>query len=127
MNKVYLIGNLVRDSEHRATGTGTSVCTFSLAVNRRFTNQDGKKEADFISIVAFKGLADNCIKFLRKGSQVAVSGSLQTRTYEKDGKKQYITEVVADEVSFLSKKEEGFSDTNDNPFSDEPVMDSVPF
>jgi len=134
MNKVYLIGNLTRDPEHRATTTGISVCTFSLAVNRRFASQDGKKEADFVPIVTWRGLADTCIKYLRKGSQVAVSGSLQTRTYEKDGVKRYMTEVVADEVEFLNRvggsenRDDYNSHSDENPFRDiSPVEDEVPF
>ena len=133
MNKIFLIGNLTRDPEHRVTTSGISVCTFSLAVNRRFSSQDGKREADFISIVAWRGLADTCIKFLRKGSQVAVCGSLQTRTYEKDGVKRYVSEVVADEVEFLNRvgssgdRQDDFSQ-DVNPFADiSPSEDEVPF
>ena len=131
MNKIFLIGNLTRDPEHRVTTSGISVCTFSLAVNRRFASQDGKREADFISIVTWRGLADNCTKYLRKGSQVAVCGSLQTRTYEKDGIKRYVSEVVADDVEFLNRI--GASDRQDspadeNPFADiSPIEDEVPF
>jgi len=106
MNKVFLIGNLTRDPELRTTtGTGTSVCSFSIAISRRGpAGADGKREADFIPIVVWRELAESCAKFLQKGSQVAVSGSIQTRNYEgKDGKRVFVTEVIAQEVKFLSR------------------------
>ena len=105
MNKCMLIGNLTRDPELRTTNSsGTSICTFTLAVSRRFANQQGEREADFIPIVVWRVQAENCAKYLRKGSQVAVSGSIQTRSYEaNDGSRRYVTEVVADEVQFLNR------------------------
>lgn len=103
MNKAILIGNLTRDPEKRATNSGASVCTFSIAVNRRFANQQGERETDFINIVAWRGLADTCATYLHKGSKVGVIGEIRTRTYEaQDGSKRYVTEVQADEVEFLS-------------------------
>ena len=104
MNKVYLIGNLTRNPEMRATQTGVSVCNFSIAVNRKFKDAaTGKQETDFFNIVAWRGLADLCGKFLMKGKKVAVTGSIQTRTYEdKMGKKCTAWDIVADEVEFLS-------------------------
>lgn len=108
MNKCILVGNLTRDPEHTATPSGVSVCRFSIAVNRNYTNSNGEREADFINIVTWRGLADNCGKFLTKGNKVAVSGSIQTRSYEdKDGNKRYSTEVVADDVEFLTPKNDG--------------------
>ncbi|WP_102411376.1 single-stranded DNA-binding protein [Beduinella massiliensis] len=106
MNKVILIGNLTRDPEMRTTQSGTSVCSFSIAVNRRFRNQQtGQQETDFINIVAWKQLADLCVNYLEKGRKVAVCGSIQTRTYQvKDGSKRAAFEVVADEVEFLTPK-----------------------
>ena len=114
MNKVMLIGNLTRDPDLRATGTGLAVCTFTLAVQRRFANRDSQtREADFIPVVVWRAQAENCAKYLHKGSQAAISGSLQTRSYDApDGSKRYVTEVVADEVQFLGRP--GGSDSNDD-------------
>lgn len=104
MNKVILIGNLTRDVEVNETLNGIKVARFTLAVQRRFTNADGEREADFINIVAWRQLADTCETYIRKGSKVAVSGAIQTRTFEaQDGTKRYITEVVAEEVEFLNR------------------------
>ena len=133
MNRAMLIGRLTRDPELRATPSGVSVCTFSLAVDRRF-KQDGQPQADFIPVVVWRGQADNCAKYLHKGSQAAVCGSIQTRTYDaQDGSKRYVTEVVAEEVQFLTPKPNGAengSQTAQNGF-DEPFQevtdDDVPF
>lgn len=104
MNKVYLIGNLTKDPELRATQTGVSVCNFSIAVNRKFKDaQTGKAETDFFNIVTWRQLADLCGKFLMKGKKVAVVGSIQTCTYEdKAGKKCTAWDIIADEVEFLT-------------------------
>ena len=103
MNRVQLIGNLTRDPETRTTGTGLTVCRFTLAVNRRMKKQDGTQEADYINITAWRALGENCAKYLSKGKKAGVSGSIQTRTYEaQDGSKRHAFEVVADEVEFLS-------------------------
>lgn len=104
MNKAILIGNLTRDPETRTTGSGLSVCTFTIAINRRFVNkQTGQREADFLNIVVWRELADLCARYLTKGRKVAVIGSIQSRSYDaQDGTKRYVTEVVADEVDFLS-------------------------
>ena len=103
MNKITLIGNLTNEPEKRATPNGTSVTTFTIAVNRR--GQD--KQTDFFRINAWRGLADTCAKFLTKGRKVAVVGELQARTYEaKDGKTKVNLDVQADEVEFLSSAEQ---------------------
>ena len=104
MNKAFLIGNLTRDPELRTTQSGISVCSFSIAINRRFRNQQtGQQETDFINIVAWRQLAELCSRYLTKGRKVAVCGSIQTRTYEaQDGSKRSAFEVVADEVEFLN-------------------------
>lgn len=112
MNKVILIGNLTKDPEISTTSNGVSVCRFSLAVTRRYTNANGDREADFINIVVWRALADNCHKFLKKGSKAAVVGTLQSRMYDAtDGTKRYVTEVVADEVEFISTKNFDGADT----------------
>ena len=104
MNKVFLIGNLTRDPEMRSTQSGVPVCNFSIAVNRRFRNaQTGQQETDFLNIVAWRQLAELCGRYLTKGSKVAVTGSIQTRTYEaQDGSKRSAFDIVADEVEFLT-------------------------
>ncbi len=102
MNKAILIGNLTRDPELRTAASGVPVCTFTLAINRRFTNKQGVREADFIPIVTFKQKAELCARYLTKGRKVAVEGVIQTRSYDaQDGTKRYVTEVVADEVEFI--------------------------
>ena len=102
MNKAILIGNLVADPELRKTQSDVSVCTFRIAVQRRFANQQGVREADFINIVAWRQTAELCAKFLTKGRKVCVVGAIQTRSYDaQDGTKRYVTEIVADEVEFL--------------------------
>ena len=116
MNKVILVGNLTRDPELITTTNGVSLCRFSLAVQRRFAGQDGEREADFINIVVWRGQADNCYKYLKKGSKCGIVGSLQTRSYDaQDGTKRYSTDVVADEVEFLSTKGSSNSEESFEP------------
>jgi single-strand DNA-binding protein len=98
MNQANLIGRLTRDPEVKQTASGISVCTFSIAITRTF-NRD---ETDYINIVTWRALAENCGKYLAKGRQVGVSGRIQSRSYEgNDGKRRYVTEIVADNVEFL--------------------------
>lgn len=105
MNKVFLVGNLTRDPEHSTTTSGISVCKLGIAVTRRFASADGTRETDFFNITTWRSVADNCSKYLKKGSKVAVCGSIQTRSYEaQDGTKKYVTDIVAEEVEFLSSK-----------------------
>ena len=107
MNRAMLIGRLANDPELRTTSGGVSVCQFRLAVNRRFANQQGVREADFIPIVVWRQQAETCARYLSKGSQCAVFGTIQTRSYDaQDGTKRYVTEVVADEVEFLGSRED---------------------
>ena len=108
MNKVILMGRLTRDPETRFTqGNNTAVCSFSLAVNRRF-KQEGQPDADFINVVAWAKTAEFVGKYFNKGQQVGVIGRIQTRNYDdKDGKKVFVTEVVAEEVYFADSKKEG--------------------
>ena len=90
MNKAFLVGNLTRDPELTTTPNGISVCRFAIAVQRRFANSDGERDADFINIVAWRGLAENVAKYVKKGKKVCVVGSIQTRSYEaQDGSKRY--------------------------------------
>ena len=107
MNKIVLIGNLTADPVLRATPNGTSVCNFTLAVNRRFPGADGQKVTDFFNIVAWRSLGESCAKYLAKGKKAAVIGELQARTYTaKDGTNRMSLDVGADEVEFLSPKDE---------------------
>jgi single-strand DNA-binding protein len=107
MNKIVLIGNLTADPVLRATPNGTSVCNFTLAVNRRFPGADGQKVTDFFRINTWRQLAESCNKYLSKGKKVAIVGELQARTYEaNDGTTRMSLDVSADEVEFLSAKDE---------------------
>ncbi len=110
MNKVVLMGRLTKDPELRYTsGNNTAVCSFTLAVNKRFSKQGEEKQADFFNIVAWEKNAEFCGKWFEKGRQVSVIGRLQNRTWDdNEGKKHYITEIVAEECYFAdSKKSEG--------------------
>jgi single-strand DNA-binding protein len=108
VNKAVIIGNLTRDPDLRTTSnTGTSVCSFTVAVQRRRSRTNpnpNAPEADFIPVVVWREQAENCARYLRKGSQVGVSGSIQVRSYDaQDGTRRYVTEIIADEVKFLSR------------------------
>lgn len=123
MNKVFLIGNLTRDPELTTTTNGIQVCKYSIAVTRRFS----QSETDFFNIVVWRAPAENCYKYLKKGSKVAIIGSIQNRNYEDaNGVRKYLTEIVAEEVQFLSSK---ITTDEDKGISDlQPVDDdSVPF
>ena len=116
MNKAILIGRLTRDPELRTTPTGRNVCQFSVAVSRTFTNANGEREADFINCVVWDKQAENLVKYQKKGNQIAVDGRIQTRNYEdKDGKRVYVTEILANNISFLDSK--GSSAGNSNSFN----------
>jgi single-strand DNA-binding protein len=105
MNQAILIGNLTRDPELSTTPSGVSVCRFSIAVNRQYKNADGQQETDFFTIVAWRGQADFCGKYLKKGRKVAVVGNIQNRSYDdKDGNKRYVTEIIANSVEFVGPK-----------------------
>ena len=115
MNKVMLIGNLAKDPELITTNNGVALCKFTLAVQRRFAGNDGEREADFLPIIVWRGQAENCYKYLKKGSKAAISGSVQTRSYEAtDGSRRYMTEIIADEVEFLASK--GGADSDDGDY-----------
>lgn len=112
LNKTVLIGRLTKDPELRYTPNGTAVTQFTLACERPFTNNQGEREADFIPIVVWRKAAEAAANYTRKGSLVAVEGRIQVRNYEnEEGRRVYMTEVVAENVRFLSsaKKENGES------------------
>ncbi len=105
MNKVILVGNLTRDPELTETPNGVAVCRFAIAVSRDYASADGTRETDFFNITVWRGRAENCGKYLKKGNKVAIVGSLQNRSYEdKDGIKRNVTDVVASEVEFLTPR-----------------------
>jgi single-strand DNA-binding protein len=105
MNRVVLVGRLTKDPELRYTPSGVAVATFTLAVNRAFTNQQGEREADFINCVIWRKPAENVANFLKKGSLAGVDGRIQTRNYEgQDGRRVYVTEVMAESVQFLEPR-----------------------
>jgi len=110
LNRVILIGRLTRDPELRYTPAGVAVTQFTLAVDRPFTSQGGEREADFIPVVTWRQLAETCANYLRKGRLTAVEGRIQVRNYENnEGKRVYVTEVIADNVRFLESNREGGS------------------
>ncbi len=106
MNKVILMGRLTKDPELRYTSTNnTAVCSFSLAVDRRFAREGEERQADFFNIVAWRKQAEFCSKYFTKGQKVVVVGSLQNRTWDdSEGKRHYITEVITDEVYFAESR-----------------------
>lgn len=134
MNKALLIGRLVKDPELKMTETSKrEVCQFTIAVNRPYTNEDGERQADFINCVVWDKLAENLSKYQKKGNQIAVEGRIQTRNYEdKDGKRVYVTEIIATNITFLDSK--GTSDSVNNleepPVKAGPItgeqIDSIP-
>ncbi|MGM0688601.1 MAG: single-stranded DNA-binding protein [Bacillota bacterium] len=134
LNQVVLIGRLTHDPELRYTaGGGIPVTTFSLAVDRPFTNQQGERETDFIKIVTWRKQAESCANYLKKGSLVGLTGRLQIRSYEdNEGVKRKVTEVVADNVRFLDRgrsSEQKETDNYGNPGAEELDIseDDVPF
>lgn len=114
INRVILVGRLTKDPEFRTTQSGVNVATFTLAVNRTFTNAQGEREADFINIVVFRKQADNVNNYLKKGNLAGVDGRIQSRSYENnEGRRVFVTEVVADSVQFMDSK--GSNQQNSQP------------
>ena len=123
MNKAILVGRLTRAPELKTTASGTNVCSFSIAVNRRYKNAEGNYDTDFINCTAWRQTAEFVSKYFTKGRMIGVVGSIQTRNYDdKDGKKVYVTEVAADEVYFVESK--GDNNNNTTPVAD--VNDFAP-
>ena len=116
MNKVFLIGRLTRDPQASTTDSGRSLCRFSIAVDRY--SRDRENSVDFINIITWNDLASNCVKYLQKGSQVAVMGSIQTGSYEKDGVKRQTFDVRADQVEFLTRANSGAQQSGEQPAKD---------
>ena len=132
MNLFVGMGRLTRDPEIRQTQSGISVASFTLAIDRKFKNKAGEKECDFINIVAWRGTAEFVGKYCNKGTKLVVQGNVQTRTYDdKDGKKVYVTEIVADSVEFAESKKSK-QDTQNNQDTQQEEIDeqddtSLPF
>ena len=128
MNKAILIGRLTKDPEVRYTSSNRAVCQFTIAIDRPFTNQaSGQREADFINIVAWDKTGENVGKYMTKGRLVAVEGRIQTRNYENnEGRRVYVTEVVANNVQFLESRN---ATTNNNTINSipEPPMEKTPY
>lgn len=113
MNKVFLIGNLTRDPELSETPNGVSVCRFSIAVNRNYTNSDGERETDFFNVTAWRGLSESVARFCKKGNKVAVTGNVQMRNWEdNDGNKHQGVDIIAQDVEFLTPKASSESDND---------------
>ena len=117
MNRVVLVGNLTADPESRTTQSGLAQCTLRLAVQRRFANPQGVREADFFTIICWRQTAEFCARYLSKGRKIAVEGSIQIRSYDaQDGSKRYVTEILADNVEFCdSRPNDGSRARTDNP------------
>ena len=106
MNNCSLIGRLTKDPEVKKTQSGTSVCSFTIAVDRRFKNADGTRQTDFIPCVGWRQVADIIGQYFHKGSRIGITGSIQTRSYDGQNGKVFITEVLAEEIEFIDKKSE---------------------
>lgn len=131
INRTILVGRLTRDPELRYTNGGAAVATFTIAVNRQFTNQNGEREADFISCVIWRKAAENFANFTHKGSLVGIDGRIQTRNYEnQQGNRVYVTEVVVDNFALLEPRQNGgmnqggqqqpFNNGSNQPFAGQP-------
>jgi len=131
LNRVVLIGRLTKDPELRYSPSGVAVTNFTLAIDRKFKNAQGEKEADFIPCVAFKQLGELAANYLAKGKQCSVDGRMQTRNYNnKDGLKVYVTEVICEDIHFLSPKDGGSDHpaaTNTQRTNEVNLDDDIPF
>lgn len=104
MNKVILVGRLTRDPELRNTPSGIACCTFTVACDRRYADQSGNRQADFLNCVAWRERAEFVAKYFAKGRRIGLEGSIQTRSYEKDGQNRTVTEILVDNVEFVENK-----------------------
>jgi single-strand DNA-binding protein len=118
MNVVILIGRLVKTPELKMTQTNIPFCNFTIAVNRKFKNENGEYQADFLNCIIWRQGAEILVKHQKKGNMIGVEGSIQTRQYESDNGMKYITEVVADQITFLESKKQ---EDNNYPQTDEEI------
>lgn len=127
LNKVILIGHLTADPELKQTGTGVSVTSFSIGVTRRFARAGEQSQSDFINIVAWRQTAEFICKFFKKGNAICICGSIQTRSYDaQDGSKRYVTEVVADEATFVERKNDRADDFRAPAFASDDKGEAAP-
>jgi single-strand DNA-binding protein len=125
MNKVFLIGNLTRDPELTETSGGVAICRFSIAVNRNYSGSDGERKTDFFNITAWRGLGETVARYAKKGSKVAVTGSIELRNYEdSQGNKRTSVDIVAQDVEFLTPRS-GNSSSDSGYESDYPAQSST--
>lgn len=128
MNNVTLVGRLTRDVDLRYTPNGKAVANFNLAVNRPFKNQNGENEADFINCQTWGKQAENLANYMKKGNQIGVVGRIQTRNYENnEGKRVYVTEVVADSIQFLESRGQSHQQQQINVANNEIKQHADPF
>ena len=106
MNRVILVGRITKDPEVKTTQSNIPVCSFTLAVNRQFTDQSGERQADFIQCVVWRKQAENLERYVKKGALLGVEGRIQTRQYETDNGTRYVTEVLCDSIQFLESRSE---------------------
>lgn len=111
INRVILVGRITKDPEIKSTQSNIPVVSFTLAVNRQFTDQSGEKQADFIQCVIWRKQAENLARFVKKGALLGIEGRIQTRQYESDNGTKYVTEVVCDSVQFLESKGDNANQT----------------
>ena len=132
MNKIMLVGRLVRDPEVRSTSTGSSTANFTVAVSRNFKNKDGNYDADFLPCVAFRNSADFVSKYFKKGSLIGIEGRIQTRSYDaQDGTKRYATDVIAESIELLGSRRDNsrsgqvnaYVDTTSEVYPDQPSQE----
>lgn len=130
LNKAILIGRLTRDPEVRYTSSNRAVAQFTIAIDRPFTKEDGTREADFLNVVAWDKIGENVGKYLTKGRLCAVEGRIQTRNYDNDeGRKVYVTEIIASNVQFLEKKQDNsnFENMPEPPMQESKTEEKDPF
>lgn len=126
MNKITLIGNLTRDPELSQTPSGLSVCKFDIAVGRNYTDGNGERKTDFFRIIAWRGLGENCAKYLRKGKKVCIVGNVQISDYEdKEGIKRRNFDIIAEDVEFLSPKDDDAVKPDDIPKPKRKTVDEL--
>lgn len=104
LNQAVLVGRIVKDPELKSTENGSKVTNITLAVPRSFKNSNGEYDSDFISCVLWKGVAESTVEYCKKGDLVGIKGRIQTRSYEQNEDLKYVTEVIAEKVTFLSSK-----------------------
>jgi single-strand DNA-binding protein len=136
MNHVSLLGRLTKDPEVKQTAGGNSVCSFTIAVDRKYKKADGTRDADFISCVGWRQVADIIGQYFHKGSRIGITGSIQTRSYDGQNGKVFITEVLVEEIEFIDKRSDDQKQTQTPPApqaeaiapnEEEYIDESLPF